>query len=78
MYLWERGLHTGLVGYSQAKGASREGRPASDGEEDDEALARSYQNKVLYGKLQQAVRRETDREGGGCLLPDDQCTKPGD
>ena len=32
---------------------------------------------MLSGKLQQAVRRATYREGGGCLLPDDQCTKTG-
>ena len=32
---------------------------------------------VLSGKLQQAVRRATKREGGECLLPDDQCTKTG-
>ena len=25
----------------------------------------------------QAVRQATNREGGGCLLPDDQCTKNG-
>ena len=27
--------------------------------------------------MRQAIRRETGREGGGCLLPDDQCTKTG-
>ena len=40
-------------------------------------MARSYHNTALSGKLLQAVRRATNREGGGCLLPDDQCTKTG-
>ena len=35
------------------------------------------QDCVLSGKLRQAVPRATDREGVGCLLPDDQCTKTG-
>ena len=33
MNLWERGLHTGLVGDDKAEGAAREGRAASSGEE---------------------------------------------
>ena len=32
---------------------------------------------MLSGKLPQAVRQATNREGGGCLLLDDQCTKTG-
>ena len=40
-------------------------------------MARSYHDTVLYGKLRQAVRRATNREGGRCLLPGDQCTKTG-
>ena len=40
-------------------------------------MAQSYHNTVLSGKLRQAVRWETDRERGGCLLTDDQCTKTG-
>ena len=40
-------------------------------------MARIFHETVLSGKLRQAVRRATDREGGGCLLPYDQCTKTG-
>ena len=54
MDLWERGLQTGLVGDAEAEGAVREGRSASGGEEEDEAVARSYNNTVLSGKLRQA------------------------
>ena len=78
MDLWKRGLHAGLVGDAEAEGATREGRAASGEEEEDEAVARSYHDTVLSGNIRQAVRRETYREGGWCLLPDDQCTKTGD
>ena len=40
-------------------------------------VARSYHDTVLSGKLRQVVRQVTNREGGGCLLPYDQCTKTG-
>ena len=40
-------------------------------------MAWSYHNTVLSGKLRKAVRWATNRKGGGCLLPDDQCTKTG-
>ena len=77
MDLWERGQNVGLVGDAEAEGAAREGRAAFSGEEEDNAVARSFQETVLSGKLRQAVRRATDREGGGCLLPGDKCTKTG-
>ena len=41
------------------------------------AVARSFHEIVLSGKVRQAVSRATDREGGGCLLPEDKCTKTG-
>ena len=81
MDLWERGLHAGLVGDSEAEGDAREGRSTSGGEDEDEdedeALAQSYHDTVLSSKPQQATCRATDREGRGCLLPDDQFTKTG-
>ena len=77
MDLHERGHHAGLVGNAEAEGATPEVRAASDGEEEDEAVARSFHETVLSGKLRQDVRRATDREGGGCLLPEDKCTKTG-
>ena len=72
MDLWERGQHAGLVGDAKAEGAAREGRSAFSGEEEDDAVARSFHEIVLSGKLLQAVRRATNREGGGCLLPGDK------
>ena len=42
MDLWERGLHASLVVDAEAEVSSREGRAASGGEEEDEAVARSY------------------------------------
>ena len=75
--LWEMGLHVGLLGDAEAEGAAREGRSARKIEEEDEVVSQSYNDTVLSGKLRKAVRWATDREGGGCLLPDDQCTKTG-
>ena len=77
MDLWERGLHASLVGDFKSEGAAQVGRATSGGKEEDEAVARSYRGTVLSGKLWQDVRQATDREGGGCLLLDDQCTKTG-
>ena len=77
MDLWERGQHAGLAGDAKSEGGAREGRAASGGKEEDNAMARSFHETVLLGKLCQAVRQATDREGRGCLLPDDQCTKTG-
>ena len=40
-------------------------------------MAQGFHKTVLSGKLRQAVRQATEREGGGGLLPEDQCTKTG-
>ena len=39
MDLWERGQHTALVGDAKAEGAAQEGRAASGGKEEDNAVA---------------------------------------
>ena len=77
MNLWKRGQHAGLVGDAEAEGTAREGRSASGGKKEDDVVARRYHITVLYSKRQQAVRQTTNGEGGGCLLPDYQCTKTG-
>ena len=64
MDLWERCLHTGLVGDAEAEGAAREGRAASGGEEEGEDVVSSYHDTVLSGNIRQAIRWATDREGG--------------
>ena len=74
MDLWKRGQHAGLVGDDEAEGDAREGRAAFSGEEEDDAMARSFHETVLSGKFRQAVRWATIREGGGCLLPGDKLT----
>ena len=59
------------------EGNASEGRAASGGEEEDEAVDRIYHDTLLSGTLRQAVRWATNREGAVCRLPDDQCTKTG-
>ena len=77
MDLWERDLHAGLVGDDDTEGDAREGRATSGREEEYEAVTRNYHDTVFSSKLRQAVHWATDREGIGCILPDDQCTKTG-
>ena len=64
-------------GDAEAEGAAREGRSAFSGKEEDDAVARSFHESVLSGKLRQAVRRATHQKGGGGLLPGGKCTKNG-
>eukprot|EP00957_Ditylum_brightwellii_P060021 4556804-Ditylum_brightwellii.AAC.1 len=54
-----------------------EGRQRAE-EEQEERKARQFNGTVLTGKLWQAVRRATDRDGSGVLYPSDKCTKSGE
>ena len=65
------------MGDADAEGSAREVRAAFSGEEEYDAMAWGCHETLLYGKLRQAVHWAPDREGGGCLLPEDQCTKTG-
>ena len=76
--LWDRGLHVGLVGDADAEGADRECRASSCGDEEDEAVAQSYHDTVLSGKLRQAFHWATDREGGGVSYWTTNAQKSGD
>jgi hypothetical protein len=42
-----------------------------------EDRARSYNAKILSGRIRQAVRSVTNRDSGGILGPSDLCTKTG-
>ena len=59
MDLWERGIIAGLVGDAGVEGVTRKGRVNIGGEQEEEAVARSYHDTVFSGKLRQAVRQET-------------------
>ena len=54
--LWERNIHTGLVGDALRKGRAQEGRVERCAEEEEDRLARSFHITVLSGKLRQAFR----------------------
>jgi hypothetical protein len=75
MDLWAAGRHAALVDDTEAECSSRIGgtRPPAD----EASIARSFNGQVLSGRLRQAVRKLTDRGGGGVLLPDSVDSKSG-
>ena len=46
-----------MVGHAEAEGAAREIMAISGVEEEDEAVARSYHDTMLLGKLMQNIRQ---------------------
>ena len=75
MGLLEKGIHTDLVGDAYAEGSTRESRYSSGGEEEDKEIPQKFHSTVMSGKLWQDAFQETNREGEGCLLTEDFCTK---
>jgi hypothetical protein len=65
--LWEDGKFNALVQntVNEALRGVGGGRPSND----EEKIARAFHNKILDGKLHQAVRALTNREGGGNDAP---------
>ena len=57
------------MGNGEPEGSAKKGRAASGRDEEYEAVAQSYHYTVCSGKLQKAVRRATNREGGGGVSP---------
>jgi hypothetical protein len=74
MDLWDQGKFSALVEDTETEVQSRHGsHPAPDAE----AAARSFNSKVLSGRLRSAVRSLTQQDQGGVLQPDDLCSKTG-
>ena len=65
------------MGPAEAKGAVRDDKDNSGGEEEKELLVCKFHSTVLSKKLYQTVHWATYREGGGCLLLDDLCANIG-
>jgi hypothetical protein len=75
MELWERGCIRALIDNVITKVG---GKPLVHREKDDAAKARSYQARVISGRLRSAVRGVTNRAGRGSILqPDGVCTETG-
>ena len=70
MDYWAEGSYDGLISDTIAESHPGGAPPASD-----ESKARAYNNKVNSGRLRQAVRTLTSRDGGPVLQPSDRCTK---
>jgi hypothetical protein len=72
MDLWDQGQFKALVDDTETEVLRRD---PSSGSQDDETRARSFNSRVLSGRLNSAVRALTNRAGGGVRQPDDLCTK---
>jgi len=73
--IWEEGRIVALLNDTIVQLRSQ---PSAGGaRRDQESEARSFNAKVLSGRLCSAVRTLTHRSGGGVMMPDDLCTKTG-
>ena len=70
--LWERGYKVALVDDLEAR---NRGHSGTKSKRDNEARAKIFDSILKSGRLRQAVRNLTNREGGGVVQPDDLCSK---
>ena len=75
MDLWEAGAYEALVNDTELEANARLGHIPK---QDIDTLARTFNVKVLSGRLRSAVRTLTNRNGSGVLLPTDTCSKTGE
>ncbi len=71
----ERGIHSELV--QDTVSTAQRSCSSNLAAEDNNLVARRYHNTVAKGKLHQAVRQLTNRDGGGILQLDEPDTKTG-
>ena len=74
MDLWDQGCFAALVDDTELEVLNKTSTQKSP---DDDTRARSYNARVLSGRLNSAVRTLTSRGGGGVLQLDDLCSKAG-
>ena len=73
--LWENGQIAELV--NDIVNATKQGGGGGKCPDDDDSIARRYHSMVIEGKLREAVRWVTTRDGGGVLHPDNINQKSG-
>ena len=78
MYLWDRGIHTGMVGDAKVEGATQEGRAASGGEEGEEAISQSYPDTMFLVSFGRPSTRQPTGRGEGVFSQMTNVPKPGD
>ncbi len=77
MDAWEAGRFDTLVAAVEQQWRRGDGHQPSTTEEQLDSLGRRYNHMVQEGKLKEAVRMITEREGGSLYRPDDNDTKTG-
>jgi hypothetical protein len=73
MKMWQEGLFRELI--KEAEDCDRK-LPSSSGKMSEDQEAKVFSSLMLQGRLREAVRFVTDRQGGGVMSPDEDAVKP--